>query len=307
MNRTLKRPMFRIGGSAGTGITSGLDQPQKMANGGRTGYQQGSMPSFQASGLPGFLTSFGLNLLATPPAGNIFQTAGMAAREPFDQLQASQARQRQLESEKEFLRSERLAGQEFEETQLEKRLGSAERIALMKNDDTLSLAQLTQIYMEDFQGDANAEIKASNKAKYVKNILPDLRDKIGDSQIGGIIDVDFSDRKKALRAAQMNKSKVGKVFFDVNSGQPIKLIRNPETNKLDWVPYDTTTQEVQDTSEVEILSEANENEFKPKQNIKEVFQPGLTEADQQIIKQVEENKKKIEEGMKDIPDYNIYR
>jgi len=307
MNRTLKRPMFRIGGSAGTGITSGLDQPQKMANGGRTGYQQGSMPSFQASGLPGFLTSFGLNLLATPPAGNIFQTAGMAAREPFDQLQASQARQRQLESEKEFLRSERLAGQEFEETQLEKRLGSAERIALMKNDDTLSLAQLTQIYMEDFQGDANAEIKASNKAKYVKNILPDLRDKIGDSQIGGIIDVDFSDRKKALRAAQMNKSKVGKVFFDVNSGQPIKLIRNPETNKLDWVPYDTTTQEVQDTSEVEILSEANENEFKPKQNIKEVFQPGLTEVDQQIIKQVEENKKKIEEGMKDIPDYNIYR
>ena len=29
MNRTLKRPMFRIGGSAGTGITSGLDTPRK--------------------------------------------------------------------------------------------------------------------------------------------------------------------------------------------------------------------------------------------------------------------------------------
>ena len=27
------------------------------------------------SGLPGFLTSFGLNLLSTPPQGNIFQTA----------------------------------------------------------------------------------------------------------------------------------------------------------------------------------------------------------------------------------------
>ena len=34
MNRTLKRPMFRIGGSAGTGITSGLDKP-------RTNYQFG--------------------------------------------------------------------------------------------------------------------------------------------------------------------------------------------------------------------------------------------------------------------------
>ena len=30
-SRTLMRPMFRIGGSAGTGITSGLDRP---------GYQQ---------------------------------------------------------------------------------------------------------------------------------------------------------------------------------------------------------------------------------------------------------------------------
>ena len=29
MNRILKRPMFRIGGSAGTGITSGLDTPKR--------------------------------------------------------------------------------------------------------------------------------------------------------------------------------------------------------------------------------------------------------------------------------------
>ncbi len=30
MNRTLKRPMFRIGGSVNSGITSGLDQPRKQ-------------------------------------------------------------------------------------------------------------------------------------------------------------------------------------------------------------------------------------------------------------------------------------
>ena len=90
MNRTLKRPMFRIGGSAGTGITSGLSQPQKMANGGRTGYANGT-PSFQATGLPGFLTQFGLNLLSTPPQGNIFQTAAVSAQDPFRRLQASQA------------------------------------------------------------------------------------------------------------------------------------------------------------------------------------------------------------------------
>ena len=34
MNRILRRPMFRMGGSSGTGITSGLDKPRKQyANG----------------------------------------------------------------------------------------------------------------------------------------------------------------------------------------------------------------------------------------------------------------------------------
>ena len=46
------------------------------------------MPNFQPSGLPGFLTSFGLNLLSTPPQGNIFQTAATAAQDPFRRLQA---------------------------------------------------------------------------------------------------------------------------------------------------------------------------------------------------------------------------
>ena len=32
MNRTLKRPMFRMGGSTGTGITSGLDVPRQQYN-----------------------------------------------------------------------------------------------------------------------------------------------------------------------------------------------------------------------------------------------------------------------------------
>ena len=37
MNRTLKRPMFRMGGSSGTGITSGLDRPrQQYGQGNRT-------------------------------------------------------------------------------------------------------------------------------------------------------------------------------------------------------------------------------------------------------------------------------
>ena len=77
------------------------------------------MPNFQMSGLPGFLTGFGLNLLATPPQGNIFQTAATAARDPFNQLQVSQARSREQQGERDFLRGERIAGDEAAMERLE--------------------------------------------------------------------------------------------------------------------------------------------------------------------------------------------
>jgi hypothetical protein len=113
MNRVLNRPMFRIGGSAGTGITSGLDQPRKQyQNGERVTqgldpYVRDTMTAFKKFGamprqsplaagtLPGFLTQFGLNLVSQTPGGNIFQTAGMAAQEPFKQFQTGVAQRGQ--------------------------------------------------------------------------------------------------------------------------------------------------------------------------------------------------------------------
>tara|TARA_R100000900_G_scaffold86312_1_gene67612 strand:- start:2326 stop:3474 length:1149 start_codon:yes stop_codon:yes gene_type:complete len=105
MTRTLKRPMFRMGGSTGTGITSGLDQPRKQYENGkrvtqgldpfikdvRQAYSRNAaMPrqgSLAAGTLPGFLTSFGLNLASATPRGNIFQTAAISAQDPFKQFQ----------------------------------------------------------------------------------------------------------------------------------------------------------------------------------------------------------------------------
>ena len=111
MNRVLKRPMFRMGGAAGTGITSGLDQPRKQYSKGTDPYDRamktterfmtdmdrfrGETPAFAPSALPGFLTQFGLNLLSTPPQGNIFQTAATAAKEPFQTFQAATLRRQE--------------------------------------------------------------------------------------------------------------------------------------------------------------------------------------------------------------------
>ena len=111
-NRTLTRPMFRMGGSTGTGITSGLDQPRKQYNtAGRvtqglepyvtdtleTYKKFGAMPNQSVLGsgtIPGFLTQFGLNLMSQTPRGGLLSTAAVAAQEPFKQFQATRAQEK---------------------------------------------------------------------------------------------------------------------------------------------------------------------------------------------------------------------
>ena len=124
MNRVLKRPMFRRGGST-DGITSGL----------RTGYQSGlgvSSPEFAAkmerlknkkqpsnfslAGLKGmsipevqqmakamsyrprgtnvydFMTEMGLDLVSRPRGGNIFQQVATSAKEPYQRYMERKGR-----------------------------------------------------------------------------------------------------------------------------------------------------------------------------------------------------------------------
>ena len=136
-SRTLTRPMFRMGGSSGTGITSGLDRP-----GYRNGTdprqllpQLGSLPTDfdrattpeKPTGLglgtiPGFLTQFGLNLASATPRGNIFATAAEAAKDPFATFQ--QAKFAEAKEEREFEREREL--------QMLKNLDEDTRSAIMK-------------------------------------------------------------------------------------------------------------------------------------------------------------------------------
>ena len=111
-SRTLTRPMFRIGGSAGTGITSGLDQPRKELRQGTNPYDMGN---FAPGTFPGFLTGFGLDLLSRPPSGNIFQTAALSARGPFRDFQSANMARAKAQAERDFLISEREAKQKFYE------------------------------------------------------------------------------------------------------------------------------------------------------------------------------------------------
>ena len=245
MNRTLRRPMFRLGGPTSEGITSGLGKT-KMASadmdmkikqlteafmvykqqggtlsfedfsrlyaeenfnkGGRVGYQQGTMPNFQFAGMPGFLTSFGLNLLATPPQGNIFQTAAVAAKDPFNVLQAQQTAQASTAAEREFLRREREAGDEAAMDRLKLKLESDQKIAGMKTDDALYNVMLEQYIENDLPPQA-----AERAALFSTQNADTLRAAVTGQRYGGVLTFDVRDPnvpKKSL------KNLDGKVVYD---------------------------------------------------------------------------------------------
>ena len=114
MNRIMRRPMFRKGGSAGEGITSGLRQGYKTnennmvkkndlskmnlgeLNVGQIRELADSMayqapPMMPDTSFDDFKIDFGLDLVGRPAAGNIFQTAALSAKEPFNRFRASRA------------------------------------------------------------------------------------------------------------------------------------------------------------------------------------------------------------------------
>ena len=99
MSRALNRPMFRRGGQADGGITSGLRRGYD--NGGQTGMERiqrdlamiDQLAPQKTGALYDFLINFGLNMVGNPPTGNVFQTAAKQAQEPFGQFQQTRARE----------------------------------------------------------------------------------------------------------------------------------------------------------------------------------------------------------------------
>ena len=236
MNRILKRPMFRIGGSAGTGITSGLDKPQKMAKGGRIGYQQGTMPNFQFGGLPGFLTQFGLNLLSTPPQGNIFSTAATAARDPFNLLQASQVESMKTASDRKFARELAAEEREFEEGQLEKKLAAQKEIAGMDTTDTTKRIQ--EIADEKYDSDI---IKAQREVDFPTKVYPGLKEQYGDKQVStAVIDTSIlSTPKKIDKFVDQNPFLASKVVYDVATDTAMRVVKDRLTGQFVLIPADS--------------------------------------------------------------------
>ena len=98
MSRALNRPMFRRGGQADGGITSGLRKGYANGGSGMEKIQRDlalidQLAPQRTGALNDFLINFGLNMVGNPPSGGIFQTAAKEAQEPFQQFQKSRAQE----------------------------------------------------------------------------------------------------------------------------------------------------------------------------------------------------------------------
>jgi len=94
--------MFRLGGSTGQGITSGLTPRKKYALGsidwdevtaGRDKLMKSYGPPPRGYGVYDFLTDWGLRMASATPSGNVLQTGAKQAIEPHERLMAGKGEQ----------------------------------------------------------------------------------------------------------------------------------------------------------------------------------------------------------------------
>jgi hypothetical protein len=208
MNRTLKRPMFRMGGSTSTGITSGLDQPRKQYNQGSNPYAMGNFAPGTGSG---FLTSFGLDLMSRSPQGNILQTAAVSAKEPFKDYQAAQFRMGEKRGERDFLRGEREAGEEFKAGEGKLNRATQLEIAGMRGnkDDALYNSMLEKYITDGLPPQA-----AERAATFDTELADTLRGSVGGTKFGGVLEIDVRDPEQEKFLLKQKNRFNNKVFYD---------------------------------------------------------------------------------------------
>ena len=250
--------MFRMGGSTGTGITSGLDRP---------GYRKGIGPNMldvagrslpgnapveekpkPAAGflnpqgvglgmgtLPGFLTQFGLNLASATPRGNIFATAAEAAKDPFERFQTARLRKGELEGERAFQRELAEEERDFLRGETTRKLESAERIAGMDKKDTTE--RIRTIADTKYEGD---EIKAAREVNFPTEIYPNLISEYGEETVAtSVIDSSGLQKPKDIqRFVKQNPQLARQVVYDVRTGKAIKFVKD-QTGKFALIPADS--------------------------------------------------------------------
>jgi len=291
-NNLYKRPMFRKGGSAEGGITSGLQSPrQGYAEPGTVKQNDSSrqriMNAMGANppkrNFNDFLINFGLDIASRSPQGNIFQTAALSAKDPYEKFSKARdadsnlMRQVGMESEimdinKENAAAAAAAKDASAMSRLEKQIQADKDLYNLEKGENLNALITARAQESIADGKFNNYNAATNEAEWTFRKSKDYKDKT----IGGVLSEKQSNDAKSqakFAKSQGKKNGVGKIYYDPYKDQVLEVavvegdyVLRPISGGAEVV--DTTTTVVGDTPSY--MTEKNPSYRRPPKDIKDL-------------------------------------
>ena len=251
--RVMHRPMFRKGGSASEGITSGLRQGYstgKRVQEVLAEMQQALPQRNRRRNLNDFLISFGLDLASRSPQGNILQTAAMSAKEPFAQFQQAAAGDRAFDDKlalgaydivkgeqqaaKDFQQKKDLIAYEAEVNPILKKVFREEIPEVMINEES-------KVYLEN-----EHDVISSQARQIAKDVVTfelfrkdNPEDPINEKQFIGVLRYGYG--KKGESVPNYSNIAVGQIFYNPEDNYFYERISDKTGTVADFKALDPFT------------------------------------------------------------------
>ena len=229
MARILSRPMFRKGGSANNGIMDGLVNRKGYATG---SYKERALEALKTdaprdTSMYEMLIGGGLNLVSGAGAGEgLMSNLAKSYKGPSEEFFKSQRAARDYERKLEQTAGQIGLEQEFK----------LEQIKAEKNPQ----AALYNVYLEQGVERGMSGAEAQRFAAYHTDIQDKLRQKVGYTKIGGIIEDNFNtlnEKQRRSKISKLKKTGMGKYFYDPYDGKIKQLVERG--GGLEWQVFDS--------------------------------------------------------------------
>jgi hypothetical protein len=224
MSKILKRPMFRKGGPAMSGIMSGIKPRQNYALGEdvqayRDEFTEayGTVPQSGAfDPLTQLLIGFGQQAMTKPSSGNVLQDLVEASKDPSKQFFKAKSK------EAADRRNVQLAATKFGLTEAGKDKRLDKRIEAMKEGKESPEDKLKTNLTSEFFATYDDLGKAKNRAEFEVDIKGKMAEKFGASQVS------FGLDKKDIVKKAKRKENIGKAFYNLEEGNITQVLPNGE-------------------------------------------------------------------------------
>ena len=269
--KIFRRPMFRKGGEAMTGIMSNISPRQNYAEQGNV-YDEAEKiiterlgPVQKGDPLTDFLLTYGPSLASSALPGGTLRNIVAAADKPVQNLLASRRAARDREE------ARKLAGIELGESMAERDL--KRELGQMKAQDSLNLLPT---FLDLYEGDLT---QAQNRTNYEKSGLQtQARDAFG-KNFAGLVG---GDRHGDIESKTFkNKKNVGKVYYDITDGKFKRIRKTTEgfgVEVVDINTFDTVADEAAKVDSKKPASGLFGQKTKPPKTLKEIL-PDFTRPD----------------------------